>query len=188
MLAEPITVRMTKSMEAISPMNVGDEFVVVGIHYNVAQIRSVKDDKEYYISESLLNECFEVVVEEEEEETKNCDLVDEIMNASEFVTCKAFDKCTIVACKLPNGFVIVESSSCVDPDDYNEDVGIENCLSRIESKIRELEAYVLHEELCDCEEEHDGENKKKPYKCPYTDCTCSKCGNDYCDLNCPDED
>lgn len=180
MFTEPITVYMTKNIEALSPMKAGDKFVVVDIKYNVAKIRSLDSGKEYYIAESLLNECFAAVVEKETPLADN--YIDEIMNNSEFVTCKVFDKCTIVACRLPNGFVIVESSSCVDPDDYDEDIGIENCLSRIENKICELEAYRLHEELLDCEEEHDGE------KCPYTDCTCSKCGSDDCDLNCPDED
>lgn len=186
MLTEPITVRMTKSMEALEPMKVGDEFTVVSVHYNVAHIRSVNNGKEYYISEDLLNECFEAVTEEDETYDN---FIDEIMDKSEFVTCKVFDKCTVVACKLPNGFVIVESSSCVDPDDYDEDIGIENCLSRIETKICELEAYGLHEKLRD----FSGKCPNVPCnECPNTNCSCSKCGCDEncddCNIECPDVD
>jgi Phage protein (N4 Gp49/phage Sf6 gene 66) family len=54
-----------------------------------------------------------------------------------------FNKTTIVTCKLPNGFIIVESSSCVDPANYDEELGYEICLKRIENKVWELEGYVL---------------------------------------------
>jgi len=57
------------------------------------------------------------------------------------------DKCTVVTCQLPNGFIIVESSACVDPANYNEKLGAEICLKRIESKIWELEGYKLQSEL-----------------------------------------
>jgi hypothetical protein len=53
------------------------------------------------------------------------------------------EKTTIVHCVLPNGFVIVESSSCVDPSNYDEKLGAEICLKRIENKVWELEGYVL---------------------------------------------
>lgn len=53
------------------------------------------------------------------------------------------NKTTIVHCVLPNGFVIVESSSCVDPENYDEKIGAEICLKRIENKVWELEGYVL---------------------------------------------
>ena len=44
---------------------------------------------------------------------------------------------------MPNGFVITESSACVDPDNYNEDRGIDICLDKIVDKIWELEGYLL---------------------------------------------
>jgi hypothetical protein len=56
-------------------------------------------------------------------------------------------KTTIVHCVLPNGFVIVESSSCVDPANYDETLGAEICLNRIENKLWELEGYVLQSTL-----------------------------------------
>jgi hypothetical protein len=56
-------------------------------------------------------------------------------------------KTTIVKCVLPNGFIIIESSSCVDPANYDEKMGYEICLNRIENKLWELEGYCLQKEV-----------------------------------------
>lgn len=78
-------------------------------------------------------------------------VVDELMESCDIAVTTAFDKCTIVACKLPNGFVIVESSSCVDPANYDEDMGVDICMKNIEKKLWELEGYLLQNKLY-----HDG--------------------------------
>jgi hypothetical protein len=44
---------------------------------------------------------------------------------------------------LPNGFVIVQSSSCVDPANYDHELGTKICLERVEDKVWELEGYLL---------------------------------------------
>ena len=73
--------------------------------------------------------------------------VDEIINSSEIETQSSFGKTTIVLAKLPNGFVIVESSSCVDPANYNQDIGHGICMERIRNKVWELEGYVLQSKM-----------------------------------------
>ena len=45
------------------------------------------------------------------------------------------------------GFVIVESSSCVDPINYSEVMGTSICIDRIKNKLWELEGYKLQNEL-----------------------------------------
>lgn len=75
------------------------------------------------------------------------DMIAELMEGSEIIVDTVFDKCTVVSCKLPNGFVIVESSACVDPDNYDIDMGIEICLDKIASKLWELEGYRLQCEM-----------------------------------------
>lgn len=50
---------------------------------------------------------------------------------------------TVVRCSLRNGFVIVESSSCVDPRNYSEKVGREICMNKIEDKIWELLGFLM---------------------------------------------
>lgn len=73
--------------------------------------------------------------------------VDDILANAE-IDCKTiFGKTTVVTAKLPNGFVIVESSSCVDPANYNQDIGDEICMGRIREKVWELEGYVLQCEM-----------------------------------------
>lgn len=57
---------------------------------------------------------------------------------------------------LPNGFVIVESSSCVDPANFDMKVGEEICMDRLVNKIWELEGYKLQSKLT--EEVHNENN------------------------------
>lgn len=45
------------------------------------------------------------------------------------------EKTTVVRAELINGFVIVESSSCVDPENFDMDLGVEICKKKIEDKI-----------------------------------------------------
>lgn len=111
----------------------------------------------------------------------------EIMENSEFEVHTVFDKCTVVSCKLPNGFVITESSACVSPENYDEDMGAEICFDKIASKIWELEGYRLQQWLweeengyycedcegCPCDEEFD--------ECLDTDLDCDDCK----DFSCP---
>jgi hypothetical protein len=73
--------------------------------------------------------------------------VKEVLDNSFFLIQTILDKTTIVVCQLPNGFTIIESSSCVDPANYNEELGAEICKRRIENKVWELEGYVLQNNL-----------------------------------------
>ncbi len=58
-----------------------------------------------------------------------------------------FGKCTVVSVQLENGFVLTESSACVDTANYNEQIGVEICLQRIKNKLWELEGYCLQKKL-----------------------------------------
>lgn len=69
--------------------------------------------------------------------------VDNIIKHSKIDIKTVFDKVTVVTCKLPNGFVLVESSGAVDKANYDMDIGKEVCMTRIENKIWELEGYHL---------------------------------------------
>jgi hypothetical protein len=69
--------------------------------------------------------------------------VEEILAGSSLDIVKLGDKTTVVAATLPNGFVVVASSSCVDPENYDENIGVSICKKRIIDKIWELEGYVL---------------------------------------------
>ena len=73
--------------------------------------------------------------------------IEQVMNDSKVSVQTLFCKCTVVACQLPSGFVIVESSACVDPKNYDEKMGIEICMNRIKDKVWEMEGYKLQNDL-----------------------------------------
>lgn len=153
----------------------GDGFVHMGVMSN--------DECESHF-EKVEEKAEEVIPEITEE------YIASIMEDSEFEVFTSFDKCTIVSCRLPNGFVITESSACVSPENYDKNLGEDICFDKIADKIWELEAYRLQQELyestttccCDgcegcpcedCEEEFD--------ECFDTDLDCDDCE----DFNCP---
>ncbi|MCQ2009253.1 Gp49 family protein [Sporolactobacillus sp. STSJ-5] len=70
--------------------------------------------------------------------------INKIMNESEYkVFHRIFGKQCLVVAKLPNGFTIVGESACVDPKNYDEQIGEDLAKKRIEDKIWELEGYKL---------------------------------------------
>lgn len=75
------------------------------------------------------------------------EMIDKIIKETEFKIQNAYGKTTIVTAKLPNGFVITESSSCVDPVNYDENIGFTLCKAKIVSKLWELEGYKLQDKI-----------------------------------------
>lgn len=73
--------------------------------------------------------------------------IDRLMENSKIEVVTMGVKTTVVSVTLPNGFVIVESSSCVDPVNYDEDLGTEICLGRVKNKLWELEGYALQKKV-----------------------------------------
>lgn len=53
------------------------------------------------------------------------------------------DKTTLVKVTLVNGFELCETSSCVDPKNYNEEIGVKICLDKIYDKIWHLLGFLL---------------------------------------------
>lgn len=54
---------------------------------------------------------------------------------------------TVVTVKMQNGFILCESSSCVDPANYDVNIGKEICLKKIEDKIWFLLGFLLQNNL-----------------------------------------
>lgn len=73
--------------------------------------------------------------------------IDNLIKESTTRIYTVFDKVTIVAVQLPNGFVLVESSGAVDKKNYDADIGFEISLEKIKDRLWELEGYVLQKEL-----------------------------------------
>ena len=99
---------------------------------------------------------FEKVEEEaiEEETTEESEFpfvkeeeIYEILDQSEFDIYTTFDKCTVVSCHLPNGFVITESATCASSESYDEEEGFGICYDKIFNRVWELETYRLQQEF-----------------------------------------
>ena len=76
--------------------------------------------------------------------------INEILEKSEKEVFHAvFGKQCIVVVKLPNGFTIVGESACVDPANYDSQIGYDLAMKRIETKLWELEGYKLQTEVGD---------------------------------------
>jgi len=56
-------------------------------------------------------------------------------------------KTTFVQVTLLNEFTLEDTSSCVDPNNYNEEVGAKICLARIKNKIWFLLGFLLQSAL-----------------------------------------
>jgi hypothetical protein len=53
-------------------------------------------------------------------------------------------KVTTAIATLANGFVLTESSGCVDAANYDHELGVQRCRDRFTRKTWELLAFVLH--------------------------------------------
>lgn len=73
--------------------------------------------------------------------------IDKLIVESDVEVNTIFEKCTTVTVKLKNGFVLTESSACVDKENYDMEIGKEICMERIKNKLWELEGYKLQCEL-----------------------------------------
>ena len=61
------------------------------------------------------------------------EMVDDFIASTETITMG--ETITVVRCVLRNGFDIVESSSCVDPKNYDEKIGKDICMGRIKKNV-----------------------------------------------------
>ena len=59
-----------------------------------------------------------------------------------------FDKpVTYVTVRMKNGFTLRESTTCVDPANYSEEIGKQICLEKIEYKVWFLLGYALQDRI-----------------------------------------
>lgn len=76
---------------------------------------------------------------------------EQVMENMKDVICRTsmeFDKpVTYVTVRMINGFTLRESTTCVDPVNYDEEIGKQICLEKIEDKIWFLLGYALQESI-----------------------------------------
>ena len=69
--------------------------------------------------------------------------IDLLLNSADVQVRTEFGKCTVATVRLRNGFILTESSACVDPANYDAELGKRLCLQHIENRLWELEGYAL---------------------------------------------
>lgn len=74
--------------------------------------------------------------------------INALMNSAEYTDMKLWENCILLSARFPSGFVITETSACVDPANYDHDLGVSICLERIEDKLWMLEGYLLANANC----------------------------------------
>lgn len=79
-------------------------------------------------------------------------------------TLQDFEKpCTYVTVRMKNGFTLRESTTCVDPANYDEEIGKQICLEKIEDKIWFLLGYALQDKIANTPKDYK-ERMKVEYK------------------------
>lgn len=77
--------------------------------------------------------------------------IEEVKSNMQDVICNTaieFDKpVTYVTVRMKNGFTLRESTTCVDPDNYDEEIGKEICLKKLEDKVWFLLGYTLQDKV-----------------------------------------
>lgn len=79
-------------------------------------------------------------------------------------TLQDFEKpCTYVTVRMKNGFTLRESTTCVDHANYDEEIGKQICLEKIEDKVWFLLGYALQEKVANTPKDYK-ERMKVEYK------------------------
>lgn len=81
--------------------------------------------------------------------------IDKLFHDAEKKYDVVFDKCLRLTVQLPNGFVLTESSACVDPANFSAEIGRQIVDERIKNKLWELEGYRLQCEVSERKAAHD---------------------------------
>lgn len=79
--------------------------------------------------------------------TVTADMIERIIKDGKVEVSTVGNKTTLVVFTTKEGFVITESSSCVDPANYDVEMGKDICMSHIKNKLWELEGYRLQKDI-----------------------------------------
>ncbi len=69
--------------------------------------------------------------------------IDTILSQASAHSSKLGEKTAVLHITLPNGFEMTEAAACVDPMNYNQEIGDSICMKRITDRLWALEGYRL---------------------------------------------
>lgn len=103
-----------------------------------------KDDMEAYCPKDLFEKVY-LEIDDNKDLPSGVSIgqqmVDDFIDKVESITMG--EKTTVTLITLKNGFIITESSSCVDPKNYSMEIGEEVNLEHAKNKIWELLGFLL---------------------------------------------
>ena len=73
--------------------------------------------------------------------------IDELLNNAETQEHIFWDRELVVSYKLKNGFIISGRGACVDPANFNIDIGRQVAREDAENQLWKLEGYLLQQKL-----------------------------------------
>lgn len=103
-----------------------------------------KDDMEAYCPKDLFEKVYLEINDNKDLPSGvsiGQQMVDDFIDKVESMTMG--EKTTVTQITLKNGFIITESSSCVDPKNYSMEIGEEVNLEHAKNKIWELLGFLL---------------------------------------------
>lgn len=68
--------------------------------------------------------------------------IEELIENSAEAVWEPFPGITVMAWQLPNGYVIVDQSGTIDPNEYSRDIGEKFCREHLKTKLWQLEGYM----------------------------------------------
>lgn len=75
------------------------------------------------------------------------EMVDKVLLEAEIRDEKWWDNLTIVSVRLKNGWTITQSSACVDPANYDHEVGKAICMKKIRDEVWMLLGWTLNDNM-----------------------------------------
>lgn len=84
--------------------------------------------------------------------------IDLLLNSADVQVRTEFGKCTVVTVRLRNGFILTESSACVDPANYDVELGKKLCFQHIENVESRMKAIKdVHKDMWSAVKDHNGD-------------------------------
>ena len=93
------------------------------------------------------------------------DQIKSILDSAETQETIFWNKEVVVSYKLYNGFTIIGRGACVDPANFNIDIGRKVAREQAENKLWELEGYLLQNKMYNkttSKSNNECSNKKEP--------------------------
>lgn len=75
------------------------------------------------------------------------EMVDKVLEEADIRDEKWWNNLTIVSARLKNGWTITQTSACVDPSNYDHELGVSICMKKIKDEVWKLLGWTLNDAM-----------------------------------------